>query len=90
MFVLKVLLNGADGVFFSGCHPGECHYIKGNFYARRRIAALRTILKEFGLDERFKSYWISASEGEKFANTMKSITEDIKKQGPNPLRGKVL
>jgi coenzyme F420-reducing hydrogenase delta subunit len=90
MFVLKALLNGADGVFFSGCHPGECHYIKGNFYARRRIAAIRTILKQFGLDDRFKSYWISASEGEKFANTMKSLTEEVKELGPNPLGGKIL
>ena len=90
MFVLKALLNGADGVFFSGCHPGECHYITGNFYARRRIAAIRTILKQLGLDNRFKSYWISASEGEKFANTMKGLAEEIKELGPSPLRGKVL
>ena len=90
MFVLKVLLNGADGVFIGGCHPGECHYIKGNFYARRRIAAIRTILKQFGLDDRVRSEWISASEGDKFAKTMKEMAEDIKKLGPNPMRGKIL
>ncbi len=90
MFVLKVLLNGADGVFIGGCHPGECHYIKGNFYARRRIAALRTILKQFGLDDRVRSEWISASEGDKFARVMKEMAEDIKKLGPNPMRDKIL
>ncbi len=90
MFVLKALLNGADGVFIGGCHPGECHYIKGNFYSRRRIAAIRTILKQFGLDDRVKSYWISASEGDKFANTMKQIAADIKQLGPNPMRDEIL
>jgi len=90
MFVLKALLNGADGVFIGGCHPGECHYIKGNFYARRRIAALRTILKQFGLDKRVRSEWISASEGDKFARTMKNMAEEIKQLGPNPMRDKIL
>lgn len=90
MFVLKALLNGADGVFIGGCHPGECHYIKGNFYARRRIAALRTILKQLGLDKRVRSEWISASEGDKFARTMKDMAEEIKQVGPNPMRDKIL
>ncbi len=90
MFVLRALLNGADGVFIGGCHPGECHYIKGNFYARRRIAAIRTILKELGMANRVRSEWISASEGDKFASVMKEMAAQIKEMGPNPLRGKVL
>ena len=65
-------------------------YIKGNFYARRRIAAIRTILKQFGLDNRVRSEWISASEGDKFARVMTEMAEDLKKLGPNPMRGKIL
>jgi F420-non-reducing hydrogenase iron-sulfur subunit len=90
MFVLKALLNGADGVFIGGCHPGECHYIKGNFYSRRRIAAMRTILQQLGLDNRVQLHWISASEGVKFANTMKDLTEHIKEVGPNPMKDEIL
>ena len=90
MFVLKALLNGADGVFIGGCHPGECHYIKGNFYSRRRIAAMRTILKQLGLDDRVQLHWISASEGDKFANTMKSLAAHIKEVGPNPMKDEIL
>jgi F420-non-reducing hydrogenase iron-sulfur subunit len=90
MFVLKALLNGADGVFIGGCHPGECHYIKGNFYSRRRIAAMRTILQQLGLDNRVQLHWISASEGVKFANTMKNLTEHIKEVGPNPMKDEIL
>jgi F420-non-reducing hydrogenase iron-sulfur subunit len=90
MFVLKALLNGADGVFIGGCHPGECHYIKGNFYSRRRVAAMRTILQQLGLDNRVQLHWISASEGVKFANTMKNLTEHIKEVGPNPMKDEIL
>jgi F420-non-reducing hydrogenase iron-sulfur subunit len=90
MFVLRALLNGADGVFIGGCHPGECHYIKGNFYSRRRIAAMRTILKQLGLDNRVQLHWISASEGVKFADTMKSLAAHIKEVGPNPMKDEIL
>jgi F420-non-reducing hydrogenase iron-sulfur subunit len=90
MFVLKALLNGADGVFIGGCHPGECHYIKGNFYSRRRIAAMRTILQQLGLDNRVQLHWISASEGVKFADTMKNLTTHIKEVGPNPMKDEIL
>jgi F420-non-reducing hydrogenase iron-sulfur subunit len=90
MFVLKALLNGADGVFIGGCHPGECHYIKGNFYSRRRIAAMRTILQQLGLDNRVQLHWISASEGVKFADTMKNLTAHIKEVGPNPMKDEIL
>ncbi|MBN1761605.1 MAG: hydrogenase iron-sulfur subunit [Methanomicrobia archaeon] len=90
MFVLKALLNGADGVFIGGCHPGECHYIKGNFYSRRRIAAMRTILQQLGLDNRVQLHWISASEGDKFANTMKNLAAHIKEVGPNPMKDEIL
>ncbi|MHC1635372.1 MAG: hydrogenase iron-sulfur subunit [Candidatus Methanospirareceae archaeon] len=90
MFVLRALLNGADGVFIGGCHPGDCHYMKGNYFARRRIAALKAILKQYGLENRVRLEWISASEGQKFANVMKEMVEDIKKLGPNPMKGKIL
>jgi F420-non-reducing hydrogenase iron-sulfur subunit len=90
MFVIRALLNGADGVFIGGCHPGECHYIKGNFYSRRRVAAMRTILKQFGMDNRVQLHWISASEGDKFANTMKQLAATIKELGPNPMRNEIL
>src|SRR5512146_1684311 len=45
MFVLKTFQKGFDGVMVLGCHPGDCHYAKGNYYARRRIAMLTDLLK---------------------------------------------
>jgi len=90
MFVIKALTNGADGVFLGGCHPGDCHYTKGNYYARRRINALREILKAFGLDERVRLRWISASEGPQFAEEVTKMVEDMKKLGPNPYKEETL
>jgi F420-non-reducing hydrogenase iron-sulfur subunit len=86
MYILRALLEGADGVFVGGCHPGDCHYIDGNYKARRRMVLLENILETLGLEkERVWLRWISASEGQKFADTMKEMTESIRKLGPNPI-----
>ncbi|NCC94612.1 MAG: hydrogenase iron-sulfur subunit, partial [Opitutae bacterium] len=63
-YVIKALLSGADGVLVSGCHPGDCHYINGNYKARRRVKLLNEILPQFGIDERrLRLTWVGASEG---------------------------
>jgi F420-non-reducing hydrogenase iron-sulfur subunit len=90
-FVIKALLQGADAVLISGCHPGDCHYINGNFKARRRVKLLKEILPKFGFDERrLKLTWIGASEGHEFAHTIKTMVEEVKALGPNPVRGKMV
>lgn len=87
IYVLKAALQGADGIFIGGCHPGDCHYQTGNYKARRRVAALQEIVKRAGYDEeRIWLRWISASEGQRFADTMKEMTEAIREMGPNPLK----
>ncbi|MGZ7049834.1 MAG: hydrogenase iron-sulfur subunit, partial [Methanobacterium sp.] len=66
-----------------GCHFGDCHYDRGNFACDKRITALKTVMDTLGIEEdRFHLDWISASEGEKFANTMKMMTEQVKELGP--------
>lgn len=84
MFVLKALTEGADGVLIAGCHPGDCHYIEGNYRTRRRIAALENILEKYGLSDRVFLEWVSASEGNIFAEVITNITNTVKKLGPNP------
>ncbi|HID94775.1 MAG TPA: hydrogenase iron-sulfur subunit [Candidatus Latescibacteria bacterium] len=86
-YVIKALLEGADAVLISGCHPGDCHYINGNFKARRRVKLLKEILPRFGFDERrVKLTWIGASEGVDFAKTIKEMVEEVKELGPNEAR----
>ena len=88
VYVLKALLEGADGVLIGGCHPGDCHYISGNYKARRRVAILKTILKQTGFDEdRVWLRWISASEGRRFADTVEEMVAALRAKGPNPLKG---
>lgn len=82
LFVLKAFRNGADGVLVGGCHPGDCHYIKGNLYARRRLVMLRNILEYVGIDPgRLEMAWVSASEGGKFGEIVKSMVSDIRALG---------
>jgi F420-non-reducing hydrogenase iron-sulfur subunit len=85
--VLKAGLQGADGVLIGGCHPGDCHYQEGNYKARRRVVVLKEIIKSAGFDEsRVWLRWISASEGQRFADTISEITAALKEKGPNPLK----
>ncbi len=86
-YVIKALLSGADGVLVSGCHPGDCHYINGNYKARRRMKLLKEILPRFGFEEeRIKLTWVGASEGNEFAETVNEYVEAIKNLGPNQAR----
>jgi F420-non-reducing hydrogenase iron-sulfur subunit len=86
-YVLKPLLDGADGVLIGGCHPGDCHYQEGNYKARRRIAILEETLKAMGFGgDRIMLRWISASEGGLFAETIKEFTEKMRAKGPAPTK----
>lgn len=82
-FVVKALADGADGVLIAGCHPGDCHYGEGNYKAMRRYPMLMQLLEQFGIEpERVRLEWISASEGEKFAEVVKEFADQLKPLGP--------
>jgi F420-non-reducing hydrogenase iron-sulfur subunit len=84
--VLKAFALGADGVLVCGCHPGDCHYQKGNLSARRRVTGLKPFLEAVGIGrDRLRLEWISASEGHKVAETVNGFTQTIKELGPSPL-----
>jgi len=82
-YIIRALLSGADAVLVSGCHPGDCHYINGNYKARRRVKLLQEMLAQFGIDQRrLKLTWIGASEGNDFARTVAELVEEIRALGP--------
>ena len=84
-WIMEAFRLGADGVMVAGCHPGDCHYIGGNYRTRRRIALLRSLLKQFGLhSDRLALAWISAGEAEKFATTINDFIDRIIELGPSP------
>lgn len=83
IYILSAFKKGADGVLVSGCHPGDCHYMKGNFFARRRLYLVQKLLKFIGLEgDRFRMSWVSAAEGAKFAQVIEDFVQDIKRLGP--------
>jgi len=86
-FVLKALAGGADGVLICGCHPGDCHYSEGNYKAMRRYPLLKQVLAQYGVEEaRVRLEWVSASEGQRFADVVTDMTEKIHALGPSRIR----
>jgi F420-non-reducing hydrogenase iron-sulfur subunit len=82
-FVLKAFHEGADGVIICGCHPGDCHYNEGNYKTMRRFAMLKRMAAVFGIDEaRLSLEWVSASEGQRFADVVEEMTEKVRTLGP--------
>jgi F420-non-reducing hydrogenase iron-sulfur subunit len=85
-FVLEALRKGVDGVLIAGCHPGDCHYQSGNYKTNRRIKLLQKLLVDLGIEpQRVRFEYISASEGQKFAEVVTEFVDEIKKLGPNPI-----
>jgi len=81
-FVVEAFARGADGVLIGGCHPGDCHYMEGNYKTLRRVALLRRLLGEMGIeDDRLRLEWISASEGEKVARVISEMVAALRTLG---------
>ena len=82
-FIMEALRCGADGVMIAGCHPGDCHYQNGNHKTMRRVALLRRILDQLGVEPaRVRLEWVSASEGDRFADLVNDMTEQVRELGP--------
>ncbi len=83
VYILSAFNKGADGVLVSGCHPGDCHYLKGNYFARRKIFLVQKLLSFIGIEkDRFRMSWVSAAEGAKFAQVVEEFVRDIRTLGP--------
>ena len=88
-FVLDALRLGADGVLIGGCHPGDCHYVEGNYKMLRRFRMLRRLLDQMGIEPgRVRLEWISAAEGEKVKLVINEMTAQLTVMGPLALPSK--
>jgi coenzyme F420-reducing hydrogenase delta subunit len=84
-FILRAFAQGADGVLVSGCHPGDCHFLSGNYQAVGRIALLKRTLSDMGIDpRRLRLAWASASEGDRFAAIASEMVTAVRALGPLP------
>jgi len=87
LFALKAFEKGADGVLISGCHPGDCHYSEGNYYARRKFELMERMIHHLGIPkERFKWTWVSASEGQRWQQVITEFVAGVEKLGPRKAR----
>jgi coenzyme F420-reducing hydrogenase delta subunit len=86
VILLETFKNGADGIFLGGCHLGDCHYITGNYHTIHKVELTKQLLDMAGMNrDRLKLEWISASEGQMFANKVKNFIDKIKTMGPSPI-----
>lgn len=84
--LLNAIEDGADGVYVAGCLEGDCHYLSGNLKARKRVEKVKGILTELGLEpERVEMYNLSASQGPRFAEIAREMSEKISTLGPSPI-----
>ena len=90
LLVLRAYQRGADGVIINGCHPGDCHYSTGNYYTRRRMTLLFSMLDFLGIErERTRLEWVSAAEGARFAAVMNEFVGKLYALGENKRLGDV-
>ncbi|MBC7341517.1 MAG: hydrogenase iron-sulfur subunit [Clostridia bacterium] len=88
-FVFKALSEGADGVLIAGCHPGDCHYNHGNYNTLRRFPLMMRVLEQLGVErDRVRLEWVSAAEGNIFAQVVTDMTEKVRALGPFRAAGK--
>jgi coenzyme F420-reducing hydrogenase delta subunit len=83
VIVLQAFIDGIDGVLVLGCHPGDCHYIAGNLFAEKKVQLTDNLLTKAGIHpDRLHLDWVSAAEGERFANIVTDFTSQIQSLGP--------
>ncbi len=85
--MLKAFEAGVDGLYIAGCLEGECHFLKGNLRAKKRLKYLQGLLEEVGIEpERAQMYNLSAAEGQRFAQIAEEMTQKVRALGPSPIR----
>ena len=86
-YIFDSLIEGADGVIVAGCHPGDCHYVVGNYKTLKRMFLVMELAKQLGIEEgRIRVEWISSAEAKKFVTVMSEFIEKLKHLPPNPLK----
>ncbi len=87
ILLLKAIENGADGVYVVGCLEGDCHFLKGNLKAKKRVEYAKRLLDETGIGGgRVEMYNLSAADGPRFADVAREITDKVRALGPNPAK----
>ena len=83
MYIIEGLKSGFDAVVVFGCHIGDCHYLDGNHYTVKRVQMVEELLDLSGIGRsRTALNWVSAAEGQRFADTVTEVTRTVRDLGP--------
>ncbi len=89
LLILKAFESGVDGVYLAGCLEGECHFLRGNLRARKRVQYVKGLLDEVGLgSSRLEMYNMSSAQGQRFAEVAREMTERVRALGPSPAKNR--
>ena len=87
LLILHAFESGVDGVYLAGCLEGECHFLKGNLRAKKRVKYLKELLAEVGIEpDRIEMYNLSSAQGQRFAQIAQEMTDKIRALGPSPVK----
>ena len=87
LMILRAFESGVDGVYLAGCLEGECHFLRGNLRARKRVQYVKGLLDEVGLGgQRLEMFNMSSAQGQRFAEVAREMTERVRALGASPLR----
>jgi F420-non-reducing hydrogenase iron-sulfur subunit len=85
--LLKAFEEGMEGVYVAGCLEGECHFLRGNLRAKKRVGHVKRILTALGINpERLRMYNLSAAMGGRFVEIAQEMTEQVRALGPSPVK----
>lgn len=85
--ILDAFEQGTDGVMIAGCMEGDCHYMKGNLHAKRRVGYSQDLLRQVGIEpERVRMFNMSSAMARRWADAVEAMHTTVKQLGPSPLR----
>lgn len=86
-YLLEAFEQGADGVYVVACPIGNCHHVRGNERGLARLQRAKKILDDIGIGgDRLDMFFMSGSQANAYAQAATTMTERIRKLGPNPLK----
>jgi F420-non-reducing hydrogenase iron-sulfur subunit len=87
VFLLRAFESGADAAVVLVCPEGTCRYLQGNLRAAKRVARVKKILDEIGLDgRRLNIYNIPHSDQAAVERVLEKTAADLVTLGLSPAR----
>lgn len=85
VFLLRAFEAGSDAVVLLVCPEGKCRFLEGNIRAKKRVAWVRNLLDEIGLNgQRLSLSNISSGDKITASQIIDDVLKNLAELGPNP------